>query len=96
MLVEGMTQEQRDVRIREKAEKRVSRNMLQVSPPTMMANPSTLLQAMERSGRELRQKMEQEIKELHKSLDTWENDCTHFRQLDSDMLCDKFRRTLTI
>lgn len=42
--------------------------------------------------REVRHKMEEEVKRLQQELETWEEDCAHFRELDAEMLLSKLHR----
>ena len=48
----------------------------------------------QRLQREIRKKMESDVERLHDEMRSWEEDCAHFRELDSKMLLTKIQRGL--
>ena len=44
--------------------------------------------------REVCHKMENDVKRLQEDLETWEQDCAHFRELDAEMLLNRLHQGL--
>ena len=82
MLAESLARERENSSARDKARAKVSRH----SPPsTPLPSVCVCLQLSGQLGREMRQTLEREVRDLQTCLDR-DDDVTHFRELDAQQL----------